>query len=124
MDAENTTYWSFPPALNISFRQAYAEETQQLYLHNITTATRGIEPLIVDAVHNLTFAQRLADGFSNDGFGTQEAAVRQGDVIEFEWQDSVNRTIELNCMVCSTGAQGGSIESACDNCASVTYLSR
>lgn len=107
------TSWEFPPALNSTFREAYQEETRRL---NNTALDRGVEALIVAAVHNLTQPQLYDQGFERKGFGEDDAIVRKGDMIEVSWDDTSARNVQLNCVVCSTGTEGGSIKDACGNC--------
>lgn len=114
MATDGITFWSFPPALNITFRDDY----EQAVLH----ADNGPKPaiqyqLLLAAMQNLTLDQRVDPKFKNEGWGGSNAVVSVGDVIELNWAGTENRTVALDCMICSAGQGNGTIEGACANCA-------
>jgi hypothetical protein len=115
-DNQTASYWAFPPAFNTTFAHAYGTS------YGVNNETwrdetwRGLAGLVSEAISNLTLAERYDNGSAMSGFGSRDAVLRVGDVIEVDSKRSGNSTISLDCFVCTTGAEGGLIENACENC--------
>lgn len=110
-------YWIFPPALNLTIVANYSRPVP-----SSNKTLRGVSGLVSDVVSNLTLAERYANSDANSGFGSNDTVPRVGDAIEVDWKGGGNRTLSLNCVVCTSGPEGGLIEHACNNCKSTRSL--
>ncbi|KAF1967424.1 hypothetical protein BU23DRAFT_559344, partial [Bimuria novae-zelandiae CBS 107.79] len=106
------TAWSFPPALNTTFREAFVAGYAQ---PNDSTEDRGVYAILLASVQNLTLQERLASGFRDQGWGGENATIRAGDTVSGTFTDGEFREYGLNCILCTKGIELGSIEQACAN---------
>ena len=109
----NGTSWLFPPALNTTFREAFSIKYNQ---PNESAEDHGVYAILLEAVRNLTFEQRVDSRFKNQGWGGEDAVVQVGDSIYGDVKGDQYRLYGLNCVICKKGRLLGSIEQACSNC--------
>ncbi|KAH7135224.1 hypothetical protein B0J11DRAFT_155223 [Dendryphion nanum] len=105
------TNWTYPPAADPGFVKK--QFTQPVLTANATSDTSTA--LLISAVQTLP---RPEDG----KFGAETSVVHIGDVIEADWvkidhtrSKSEPRKVELRCVICQEGKQGGTIYNACGN---------
>ncbi|KAF2685209.1 hypothetical protein K458DRAFT_450106 [Lentithecium fluviatile CBS 122367] len=111
-DISKESEWVFPPALSDAFIDAYANNSAR----SNDTESDDIRHLVSEAITNLTSSERVDGRYpSNTGFGSNDAVLRVGDVLEVDWKRGGNGTMGLDCFVCTAGAEGGLVENACDN---------
>jgi len=107
------TSWLFPPALNVTFREAFSTRTRAL--NNSSQDSRPFS-IIRAAVQDLTLPQRVDPGFRNDGWGGEAAVVRVGDTVSGNFKGTNFRLFGTHCILCTAGAGNEMIEHACSNC--------
>lgn len=110
----NRTLWSFPPALNSTFVDAFNAGYVQ---PDETPEDARVYSILRATVQNLTVTERTDSAFQNDGWGGDSAVVSVGDTIDGAFKDTELRFYGMNCLLCKSGRGLGSVENACSNCA-------
>lgn len=108
----NETSWSFPPALNITFRREFVEN----YNATEDAGDYKVYAVLSAAVQDLTLRERIASGFQNQGWGGEDAPVSVDDTVQGTFSTDEFMNFGLNCLLCKAGRESGSIEHACSNC--------